>query len=182
MPDQLPYAPPQPPQRPKRNGCVIALIVVGALVVLGCIAMAIGVAIFFQSGPGKKVAGVIGEGIKMSAEAQNAPGAREIQKAGCTQGMVFDLERSYALAESLLADGSTEKPKFDFHTMVLCQVNGFGAPPTCDDVKQAYLAAVPEPAEPFLVQVKAMTDTRPRCMNLYAPGGTFLKDMRNLGR
>jgi hypothetical protein len=158
------------------------LIVIGALVVLGCIAMAVGVAVFLRSDPGKKFAGVIGEGYKMSAEAQNAPGAREIERAGCSQGMVFDMEKSYALAESFLGDGSAEKPKFDFHKMVLCQVNGFGSPPTCDDVKGAYLAAVPEPSEPFLVQVKAMTDMRPRCMSLYSPEGTFLKDLRSLGR
>jgi hypothetical protein len=177
-----PYISPQPRQRPKPSGCVIALIVVGALVVLGCIAMAVGVAIFLHSDSGKKVAGIIGEGYKMSTEAQNAPGAREIEKAGCSQGMIFDLEKSYALAEPFLGDGSADKPKFDFHTMVLCQVNGFGSPPTCDDVKRAYLAAVPEPSEPFLVQVKTMTETRPRCMNLYDHSGTFLKDLRHLGR
>jgi hypothetical protein len=170
------------PPRPKRNGCVIALIVIGALVVLGCIAMAVGIAVFLRSDPGKKVAGAIGEGIKMSTEAQHAPGAREIQKVGCSQGMVFDMERSWAFAEAFIGDGSAEKPKFDFRTMVLCQVTMFASAPTCDDVKRAYLEAVPEPSDPFVVQVKAMTDPRPRCMNLYSPEGTFLKDLRSTTR
>jgi hypothetical protein len=128
------------------------LIVVGALVVFGCIAVGIAVAVFLHSDGGKKVAGVIGEGIKMSTDAQNAPGARELTKAGCSQGLVLDLERSWAFAQAFVGDGSAEKPKLDF------------------------------PSGPFVVQVKMMTETRPRCTSLYRSGGEFLKDLSKVWR
>jgi hypothetical protein len=170
-----------PPTKPKRNGCIVALLVAGALVVLGCIATAVVIAVFLRSDTGKRVAGAVGEGIQLSTEAQNAPGAHEIVKAGCSQGMVFDMERSWKLGQALFGDGSAEKPRFDFKTIVVCQVNVFRTPPTCEDVKRAYLAAVPEPSAPFVVQVKMATETRARCMSFYSPAGEFLGDMRDAG-
>jgi hypothetical protein len=171
-------SPDVPPTKPKRSGCVTALIVVGALVVLAFIATVVVIAVFLHSNEGKKVAGAIGEGIRISKEAQNAPGAREIVKAGCAQGMVVDMEKSWAFAQVFLGDGSAEQPKFDFKTIVVCQVDVFRTPPTCEDVKRAYLGAVPEPPGPFAVEVKSMTDTRAKCMSLYGPGGEFLRDLR----
>jgi hypothetical protein len=176
MPSQQPLA---PVPRPKQNGCVIALIVVGALFVLGWVAVAVGIGIYFRSDGGKKVAGVIGEGIRMSTEAQNAPGAREIEKAGCSQGMVFDMEKLGEFARAIAGDASAEAAKSDIHTMVLCQVNMIGSSPTCDDVKRAYLGAVPSPPGPFLVQVKKMTEPDPRCMTTYSAKGEPLKDRKS---
>jgi hypothetical protein len=168
--------------RPKNTGCVIALIAVGALVVLGFIALAVGIGVFFRTDGGKKMAGVIGEGIRVSTEAQNAPGAREIEKAGCSQGMVFDMEKMGEFARSIAGDASAEQAEPDIDTMVLCQVNMVGSPPTCDDVKRAYLAAVPSPSGPFLVQVARMTETKPRCMAMYSAKGEFLKDLKSAWR
>jgi hypothetical protein len=174
-----PLAPPPPPApRPKASGCVIALIVVGALAVFGCIAFAVGIAVYFRTDDGKKVAGVIGAGIRVSTEAQNAPGAREIEKVGCSQGLVFDMDKMEAFTRAIVGDGSAEAPKSDVGTMVLCQVNMVGSPPTCDDVKHAYLDAVPSQSGPFLVQVTRMTETKPRCMSAYSAKGEPLKDMK----
>ena len=166
-----------PAARPKRNGCVVALIVVGALVACGFIASAVAVAIYFRTDDGKKVAGVIGAGVRLSTEAQNAPGAREIQKAGCSQGLVFDMEKMGELTRMVVGDGSAEKSGIG--TMVLCQVNVLVSPPTCEDVKHAYLAAVPAPSAPFLVQVQRMAEAKPRCATLYNARGEPLKDLKN---
>jgi hypothetical protein len=161
------------------NGCVIALIVVGALFVFGWVAVAVAIGIYFRSDGGKKVAGMIGEGIRVSNEAQNAPGAREIEKVGCSQGMVFDMEKFGELARAIVGDGSAEEAKSDLHTMVMCQVNMVGSPPTCDDVKRAYLGAVPSPPGPFLVQVTKMTEHEPRCTTTYSAKGEPLKDRKS---
>jgi hypothetical protein len=171
-----------PAPRPKQNGCVIALIVVGALFVLGWIAVAVGIGIYLGTDGGKKVAGVVGEGIRMSTEAQNAPGAREIEKVGCSQGMVFDMEKMGEFARSIAGDASAEQAKSEVNTMVMCQVNMLGSPPTCDDVKRGYLGAVPSPPGPFLVQVTRMTEAKPRCMAMYSEKGDLLKDLKSSWR
>jgi hypothetical protein len=171
---------PVPTPRPKQSGCVIALIVVGALFILGFIAVAVAIGMYFRTDGGKKVAGVIGEGLRVSTEAQNAPGAREIEKAGCSQGMVFDMEKMGEFARSIAGDdGSAEGTKSDVNTMVMCQVTMIGSPPTCDDVKRAYLGAVPSPPGPFLVQVTRMTETKPRCTTMYTAKGEPLKDLKS---
>jgi hypothetical protein len=174
---QPPLAPPPAP-RPKPNGCVIALIVVGALAVFGCIACVVGIAVYLRSDGGKKVAGVIGAGIRVSTEAQNAPGAREIEKVGCSQGLVFNMDKMEEFTRAILGDSSAEEAKSDVGTMVLCQVNMIGSAPTCDDVKRAYLDAVPSQSGPFLVQVTRMTETKPRCMTTYSAKGEPLKDLK----
>jgi hypothetical protein len=115
----------------------------------------------------------------VSTEAQNAPGAREIEKAGCSQGMVFDMEKMGEFARSIAGDDSAETAKSDVNTMVMCQVNMLGTPPTCDDVKRAYLGAVPTPPGPFLVQVTRMTEPTPRCTTMYSAKGELLKDRKS---
>src|SRR5580704_7598776 len=90
---------PAPPRKKSGNGCIIALAVVGGLVGLTVLIAAIGLWRFAGSKEGKAVFGAIGEGARILAEAQAAPGAAEVRALGCQQAMVIDMERMSKLFE-----------------------------------------------------------------------------------
>lgn len=145
-----------------------------ALVIAGGIALAV----FFRSDTGQKVAGAIGKGVKMTMAAQKAPGAREITKVGCQQGMVMDVRDSFETMKPFIPDaGEMDTAVLPFRNMVLCTVDFFGTPPTCDAVKDAYLAAVPKPTDPFMVNVQRTGEGRARCSRLYDPDGVEIRDL-----
>jgi hypothetical protein len=173
--------PTPPPPAQKRSGCLVALLVVTAIFVVACVAAGIGVVVFLRSDTGKKIAGAVGDGYKMSVAARSAPGARAIEAAGCSDGMVLDIEESWQLVETFVGDGGAEKPEFPFRTMVSCSVNVLRTPPTCDAVEEVYLKAVPKPAAPFLVQVKSVAEARARCQRVYDVDGTMLQDLSDAG-
>jgi hypothetical protein len=176
-------APPPAPATPakQRSGCLVALLVLVGLFALACVAGGIGLVVFLRSDTGKKVAGAVGDGFKMTMAARNAPGARAIEAAGCSDGMVLDVKQSWTLMQSIAGDGGAEQPEFLFRTVVNCSVNMLHTPPPCEVVKQAYLGAVPKPAEPFLVQVNAVGETRARCRMVYETDGTFMRDLSDAG-
>jgi hypothetical protein len=171
--------PPPPPEQARkgRRGCLIALFVVGGVLLLLGIGVIVALVVFFRSNEGKKAATIVGESIKIASDGEKAPGAHDLLKAGCSQGMVVDMDRSWALAQTMNQDASAEKPNFLAKTMVLCSVNVFGTPPACNDVKRVYLAAVPRPADPFLVQVTSVGSPHARCMVIYDPDGNLLRDI-----
>jgi hypothetical protein len=153
------------------------LLVVGAICVALFIAGVIALAVFLRSDTGQKVAGAIGKGVKMTMAAQDAPGAREITKAGCKQGLVMDAKESVELMRPFMPDAGEDTSRMAFRAMVACSVDFFGTPPACDAVKDAYLAAVPKPSDPFLVTVKRAGESHPRCMRVYDPEGGLLQDL-----
>lgn len=149
----------------------------GGIVVALLIAGAIALVLFFRSDTGQKVAGAIGKGVKMTLDAQKAPGAREITKAGCKQGMVMDVRDSMDAVRPFLPDaGDAEMSRMPFRNMVFCSVDFFGAPPSCDAVKDVYLGAVPRQSAPFMVSVQRAGESKARCSRIYDPDGLAIAD------
>jgi len=171
-------APPQGPPQKKGKGCLIALAIAGGLGVLVAIIIVVVVVSFLHSKQGKMLTTVIGESAKIMTEAQNAPGAHELLKAGCTQGMVMDMERWETLMKSLDPDASTKTGEFPARMMVICQVSSSSSAPSCDEVKRTYLAAVPSPPGRFLAQVQKTGSSHPICANIYEPDGTFVRELK----
>lgn len=164
-----------PPAKKGASGCLIAAAVVGGLVFLGVIGIIVAVAHFFGTDQGKKVASIVGDSVKIATEAQSAPGAKEIRKAGCAQGAVMNIqawERVFAMMEP---DAAAAPHSLPAQVYVGCTASLLGKAPSCDEVERAYIAAVPAPPGRFLVQVTSPGERRPRCSNLYEADGTFVQ-------
>src|SRR3954453_14536718 len=74
----------------KMSGCLIALMVFGALLSVSCLVGGFVVWRATQSDTGKKVFAAMGKGMEIAAKGMNAPGAAELREAGCPQAMVMD--------------------------------------------------------------------------------------------
>jgi hypothetical protein len=163
------YGPP-PTRAPKKNsGCLIALAIVAGILVLGGIAVAIGVYAFMRSDSGKLVAGAIHSGVQIAAEAQNAPGTAELRAMGCDTAMVMDMAKLEAMG-SAFADASARAPTSSIRIAVVCQSRR-AAPPTCDQVATTYVQAIGRASGKFSAQVQSSAGTR-SCSGIYSPEGT----------
>jgi hypothetical protein len=167
--------PQQAPQKKKSgNGCLIALAIVGGLVLLGVGVAAFAVYRLSQTKEGKMIFGAIGEMTKIIAEAQTAPGAEEVRKLGCDQGMVLDMDKMTRLFSMLDASAP---PSGQFSVMVMCQVGFTGTPPSCDDVARTYHAAAGPPPRGFVATVQRSGGHAAVCSTLYTPAGGRVRDM-----
>lgn len=172
-----PQGPPQqPPPRKKglSKGCIVALAVTGAIVlVCGGVATWLGYSVY--SNPDvQRVARAVGEGIEVSQEAMNAPGTEALREAGCDQAMVMLPEHMERIIHAVEPDGGSEAGEADFPPMVMCQFR-FDVTLTCERVARVYGDAVPSAPAQFGVQVQKQTGgNRPTCSGLYAPDGTQL--------
>jgi hypothetical protein len=161
---------PRPQPKKSGNGCLIAMLVVGGIFVLGGIFVGIGIYQFASSKEGKQIISVVGEGAKVAAEAQTAPGTSELKKLGCKQPMVMSMERLMKIAQTFNDAGSGEVG--DLSVMVMCPVGLLDTPPGCDAVARTYVGAVPRPSASFAVTVSVQGKNQPHCSYLYAPDGT----------
>jgi hypothetical protein len=89
----------------------------------------------------------------------------------------MDADALRRLAELVDRDASGQRAPPPASVLVSCTGNLLRAPPSCDDVVHAYIAAVPPPPGRVLVQVLAPTEQRPRCSNLYEADGRFVGTM-----
>jgi hypothetical protein len=171
------YPPPQARPAPKKsgNGCLIALAVVGGLVLLVVGALGFGAYRLANTKEGKAIFGMIGDMTKVMAEAANAPGAAEVRKLGCDQGMVIDMKKMNKLFEYLDASA----PSGEFSLMVVCQVGVLGTPPKCDDVAHTYAGAVTPPPHGFAVSVthSGSPSSSGACQALYDSRGVKVRDL-----
>ncbi len=161
------------PVQPKKgmSGCLIAVLVLAALVVVGVIVVAIGAWQVMSSPEGKKIARVIGEGSKMAEEARTAPGTKELRKAGCQEAMVFDPTRMGDLIREI--DEAGAPPKGDpgkEPRLIVCQVAPLGTPPTCDALAGTYVSAA-KPTTPFHITVQKQGGSQPKCSQAYTATG-----------
>lgn len=161
---------PQPPSRPAGaqqqkgpSGCLIAVIVAGALGALLCIAGAVLVGAAAQSPEGRRAVSMMSKGVSAAAKAMSAPGAKEVRAAGCPEAMVMDTNELAGFFGELF-DGGVG-PKRALSALVLCQ-GSFGLP-TCDDVAAAYRAAPGVKAGPFTVVVKRKGSQENECEHDY---------------
>jgi hypothetical protein len=155
-PAQPGYGGPQPPQKKKMSGCVIALIVVGSVGLLLCLVIG-----FFIWKATKMITQVAEEGL-------NAPGSAELRAAGCDAAVVLDLAKVSSLFDAGSTPGATG-------IVVSCAVNPGHASPACDDLAKTYVKAVGGASGNFVVQVQPQGG-QPTCKKVYSPKGVFLHD------
>jgi hypothetical protein len=165
---------PRPQPKKSGNGCLIAMAVVGGLLLILGIFVAIGVYKFASSKEGKQLISIVGEGAKVMAEAQTAPGTAELKKLGCKQPMVMSMERLAKIVQEINDAGSDDMG--GVAVMVMCPVGLLDKPPSCDDAARTYVSAVPTPPGKFVVNVTVQGKNEPHCNNLYAPDGKRLGD------
>ncbi|MGV3623235.1 MAG: hypothetical protein ACO1OB_20615 [Archangium sp.] len=159
----LPPSQPAAPQKKSSSGCLIAVLVIGGLVAVACIAGAVMVGVAAQSPEGKKAMSLVGKGMGVITKAMNAPGAQQVREAGCADAMVIDAaEISEAFGE--LFDAGTKKQE-DEKVIVMCQ-GTFGLP-TCDEVADAYRNAPGVKPGPFTVIVKKKNAKKNDCEQDY---------------
>ncbi len=96
-----PGGPPGPPPKKGANGCLIALGVAGAFILLGGLVAALFVYRFVHSPDGQKLVSAVTSGTALVDEARNAPGMNEVRGLGCTQAMMLDRAKVQAIADSL---------------------------------------------------------------------------------
>jgi hypothetical protein len=167
------------PQAPKKkmSGCVIALLVVGALAGLVCIGSGIAVWMAARSEAGQKIISAVDQGVKLAKDGMNAPGAAELRAAGCPEAMVMDMKAAMAIADSFI-DGGLEKDKELDYLSVTCSAPAGSRRklPTCDELAPVYAKAAPSERN-FVVEVRREGDQKPQCNKAYSGDGEFLKDM-----
>ncbi|MFW5920530.1 MAG: hypothetical protein ACOCUS_01720 [Polyangiales bacterium] len=184
-PQQMGHPPPQPPPQRKKGmgkGCVIALVVSGALVlVCGGVATWLGYEVY--SNPEvQKVGRAVGEGIEVSQEAMNQPGTDELRAAGCDQAMVMLPEHMKRVMRAVEPDGGTQDDP-DFPPMVICQYQyGGGDTLSCEQVATTYGDAITAPPAELGVQVQRQGGGRPICSGRYGPDGTRLGSLESGSR
>ncbi len=156
-----PISQPPTPQKKANSGCLIAVIVVGALVALVCL---VGVVVSFvaaQSPEGKKAMSLMGRGISAAAKAMNAPGTPELRALGCPEAMVMDPEEVMELVGEFIDAGPPRGADERMKTVVICQ--GSFSLPTCDEVADAYRTAKGVTPGPFTVTVKRKGSRKSEC-------------------
>ncbi len=164
---------PLPPTSPKKkglSGCVIALLVLGALVLVTCLVGGIAAWRVSQSEEGKKVFSAIGKGVELAEKGMNAPGAAELRAAGCPQAIVLEGDDVMGVVDIFL-DGGTRPSSAKLDTMVMCQGQLFDELPDCGELATTYAAAA-HPTRPFTVSVRRQGNSKPICQQKYGPGGT----------
>jgi hypothetical protein len=169
QPQQYGNAPMQAmPPKKSGNGCWIALGIVGFLFLVGAGVVGFVVWRISQDPDVKKVVGAVKEGAKLINDAQNAPGTKELKKAGCEQAMVFDVDQLMSLADKFDA-GTGERPKDMPGWLVVCNVKS-GSDVSCDDLAEEYVDAA-EPDDSFAVMVNETGKQQPGCSNRYDESG-----------
>ncbi|HEY2512519.1 MAG TPA: hypothetical protein VGI39_16745, partial [Polyangiaceae bacterium] len=153
------------------SGCLIALGILGALVVLGIAVIAFGLWRFSKSEDGKKFVDGVQKGYAASVEAQAAPGTNELRTLGCNTAAVFDnekLSKTWSYGDGGLKSSSQR----DLRRTVVCGTSFTTDPPPCDQVAATYVRAVGPVAEGFVVMTSKAGHTTPICQASFAPDGT----------
>ncbi|HEX3345486.1 MAG TPA: hypothetical protein VHS09_12970 [Polyangiaceae bacterium] len=171
-------APPPPiPPKKKRSGCLLALAIVGGVALVLVAVVGFAVYRFASSKEGKMVFGTIGDMAELAAEAQRAPGTKQVAALGCDTAMAMDMDKMQRIMHDRL-DAASAKP-LPFSRMVVCQVGVFAkSPPSCGDVARTYVAAAGPPDRGFAVNVQRNGGgSSPLCSVLYDPAGVKVKDL-----
>jgi hypothetical protein len=173
-----PPVPPRPvPPKKSNRGCLIALAIVGGVGFVIVAVAAFGIYRFANSKEGKMVIGTIGDVAELAAEAQHAPGTKEVVALGCDTAMAMDMDRMAAIMHDRF--DASAAPSSTFSMLVVCQVGVFAkSPPSCDDVARTYVAAAGPPARGFAVNVqRGGGRANAVCSTLYDSTGKKVKDL-----
>lgn len=152
------------------RGCLIALLVVGAL---GLLVGLVGVIVVWRaasSEEGQKVMKALGKGASLASKGLNGPGAKEVREAGCPEAFVLDTNEMLDLVD-LFTDGGSRHHETSI--MVMCQ-SSFGTLPDCGAVARAYASASGRPPGDFVVMVKSKSQKQELCARRYSQAGDDL--------
>lgn len=162
-----------PPKRKTSRGLWILLGVIGGGFALVCLVIAVGAYKVMSTPEGRKVVGIMGDAVRITQKAQNAPGTKELRKAGCQQALVMDLD-DFARLGGL--DASVQDAAY--RAMVVCTVAPWGKAPDCGDLAKRYVVAV-SPKEPFALMTSKTGDSKPVCSGIYAANGERKSGLTN---
>lgn len=182
-PQPIPPAPPSNQAKPSgcSRGCLIALLVVGA--VMAVIVVISGLVIWraASSEEGKKVLAAMGKGVSLASKGINGPGAQEVREAGCPEAFVLDMADMRELIGIFVNDAGTKGlPETGPAVMVMCQ--GFGELPDCDELAKVYAPVKGRPPGEFAILVQTKHAKSPLCSRRYADDGTPLGDFAMDGK
>lgn len=178
--NQPPAPPYHAPQKKSGNGCLIALLILG-LVVLSFVGLGtLGAYFFMTSKSGKEITDLVGKGAKavgeaakVMEEAARAPGMTEVRAIGCHQAFAIDLDKLMKAIDQFDA-GLPARGSGAPQLMIVCTVKTFDAAPTCDAVARAYVGALGAAPGEFTVVVNKENDKASQCGNRYAANGKNL--------
>lgn len=169
-----------PPRKKSGNGCLIALLLVGSLLLAVVAVMAVGAYLVVTSKEGKQFLGILGQGAravgetaKVLEDAARAPGASEVRALGCDKALAVDMAQLLRAFDQFDAGLASGKPP-DVRVFVMCQARPLGTPPDCDPVARAYLSGAGKPPGDFAVMVSVEGSKHDRCTARYAPDGRKL--------
>lgn len=165
-----PFGGGQPPKK-KRSTLTIVLSIIGGGLLLLAIVVGIGIYLVLSSPKGRAIVGVMGDAVKISAKAKKAPGTKELRAMGCKDAMVVDLADFAKMAEYFDAGAAFSSGEDGFGEMVVCSVNPWGTPPSCERVANTYVGAVGTRSKPFIVSVQ-QTGSKKACTGLYDGSAT----------
>jgi len=154
------------PEKKKLSGCVVALLVVGAVLGLLCLAGGVLTWRAANSDPGRAIMGAFRDG----ARGAQAPGAAELRAAGCREASVFDNPDMIAAFSDLLDGGHVPRNVGDSPLLALCQGFIVDTMPECDELAQVFVQAA-HPAVSFTISVRHKGDSHPLCQRQYDRDG-----------
>ena len=166
---------PAPPLKKKTSTFAIVLAFLGAGALLVMLVIGIGIYSVMSSEKGRAIVGMVGEGVKISAKAQKAPGTKELRARGCTQAMVMDMADLQRLLSFVDAGAPGGTGSDSFGEMVVCNVGKNPLP--CDSVASTYVGVVGSRPKSFVVTVQQSGHRGPVCSNLYDGQANLLKAM-----
>lgn len=168
---------PHPVPVSRRSGCVTALMVVGALLSLGCGVSGIVAFVAARSETGQKIFSALNQGVNLAQKSINAPGVAELRAAGCPEALVMDMKEAMALAEGFIDGGLGDAPRLDYMSVTCISAAGSTVElPTCEALAEVYAKAV-RSERSFVVEVKR-GGQQAVCSQQYSPDGTFIRETK----
>lgn len=167
-PGPLVYPPGLAAPKKSGHGCLLALGITGAVLLLLAILVGVVVHRAAQSPEGRKVLGMVRDTARVVGESASAPGAKELRELGCDSAMIMDLS---SWLKVFAADAGTPRSTGGLELFVICGAGVFQTPPTCAQVAQTYVRAVGTARGPFQVMVQKQGRNKPMCAACYDPAG-----------
>jgi hypothetical protein len=152
------------------NGCLLAAIILGGVLLVGGIAVGVGIYAFVQSDVGQTTIKVVGATKRLADKGANAPGAAQLRSRGCDQAIVLG-GHDFDELVSALDDGGLPDGGMGDLVIVSCQVNAGHPPPSCADLARTYVSAVGTASSDFVVTVQQQGNGSPFCRETYDRSG-----------
>jgi len=136
--------------------------------VMGGIMFIVSLVRAFSTDQGQELTRGYSEVANLVVEAQTAPGAEDVGKAGgCLQSLVMDADKLAELSKNDNRDAGKRTPE---KTFVSCQVGFAKAPPECQALAQVYVRSA-HPTAPFRVAVQKQGDPNRTCDRVFDEKG-----------